>query len=124
MARYTSITRPRKHDLNDEMDATFHVQRGYYQIPRDSDMRKHLEDWMVPVSAYPSGSWVPVWLFLLWELSETPAGWKRRVSEVRNDSRKIVSLLMSELLKRKNNGPPTLVNSIKACLAKHRRGTT
>lgn len=123
MARYTNITRPCC-EVPETVDANFHINRGYCRVSRDSGMSKHIEDWMIPASAYPHGSWVPVWIYLLWERSETPAGWKNRVRELRVDHKTLVTLLVSELLRRKDHDPPELIVAIKACLAKHRRGTT
>jgi hypothetical protein len=128
MAKY-NVFRPDLHRAGrivetDALAENYFPKRGYYHLRPEHEMRRHLDDWMVPVSAYPRGSWVPVWLYLLWELSGSSATWRRLVKEFKGDDKKIVSLLMSELLKRKGSATEELMVAIKGCLAKHGRGTT
>lgn len=118
--RYTHTVRPKKTSATIEAEGKFYVSRGYVQVAHDSPMRQHLEDWMVPVGAYPNGLWVPVWIHLLWVVSGGPSRFKRSAVGMRYEPDRIVSLLMSELLKRQGVGQDPIVPAIKGCLAKYR----
>lgn len=75
---------------------------------------------MCPVTARPSEMWVHVWLLLLWEYTKSPVRWRHMAGEYAGNSKKILSLLASELLKQSESLSPEMRAAINGCLARYR----